>query len=171
MASATYGHLALPYPMAIADKNGNNGVAFAYLSEPPILPEIMYDRKTVDHEMGSPGLGKRGIRVMEVFQTAIGWSDAEFAAELITPDQLDRIRGYIDGTFDGSDPGYVSFTPGGLSYPTTYLGILAQDPRPGNYRFNGRLFHKVQIKIKIIKVEGTINYGNCLPVIAAPLAV
>lgn len=153
-----YGFVYLPFPITIGNGSGSQGVAFANLSEPPVLPEFTSERKIIIHEMASPGLSQRGNRVIEVYQTSKStypnWWDFEFKADLITPDQLARIRGWSDGSVNSTDPGYVILTPGSVNSPTAfYLGMMASDPKPENYRYNGRLFHRVQIKIHVLGVS------------------
>ncbi len=142
----------LPNPIRLGNGSGLNGVEFTQFSEPPEIPEFIRKRRVVLSEMWPAGLGLPGTRVVEAYRTDVNHYDTPVITfNLVTPAQLARIRSYVEPLDEEDDnPGWVTVylgEPGG----STYLGVMGEDyPRVTNYRYNGRVCHKVEVMIHIL---------------------
>lgn len=140
-------------PIKVGSGDGSNGVFFETISEPVVIPEYERKRKVILHQMSPTDLGMPGNRVIEAYRTNPNHYDVGFTAHFITPAKLLLMRSWVEPADDtDNNPGYVTVC---LGDAVTYLGIMAEDfPKPTNYRYNGRLFCMVEIRIHVLGVTG-----------------
>ena len=147
--------LYLPTPITMGAGDGSSGVAFTGVNEPVSIPEFSRKRKVNITQLSPTDLGMPGVRVFEAYRARANHYDLEFTSDLVTPTNVDKIRSWVEPSdVDDANPGYVTVF---LGEGPTYLGIMAEDfPVVTNYRYNGRICHKVAIRVHILGVTGTV---------------